>query len=369
MDLRERRRERERKRRQKRRMTAVVLLAIALLAAVLSLTMCGGHEKPVTEPIASPEPIETSEPTPTPTPVPTNANEALAQMTLDEKIMQLFAVNIDSLTGVENTTLHGNTSRKNITEAPIGMLVYTAGNIEGKNQTASMLNSLQTQYREENGFKVLLAVAEEGGEASPAARAGIGENMGEMYSFAQGENFEGAYNAGLKKGKALAQVGFNLNLAPNCEVHDGEDSETLSSIVISVADGVRDGGVLSAYKSFPGTNATTSAELSERAVLPFRTAISAGAELMAVKSTAACSAELITNVLRGELDFDGVIMTDAITEDMCVRAISAGCDILYLPTGYKEGIQRIKSALTDGVLTEERINESARRILTLKYSI
>lgn len=370
MDLRERRRERERRRRRKRRVAFVIFLAIVALITALCMTMCGGGEEPVADPVASPEAIVPTEaPDPTPTPLPSNAEEALAQMTLDEKLMQLFAVDIDSLTGVENTTLHGSTSQRVISGNKVGAIVYDAGNLENKNQVSSMLSALQAQYKEESGFKALLAIAEEGGENSPAAGVGIGNNIGDIYAFAENDNFEGAYNAGFEMGKSLSQVGFNLNLAPNCEVGIGRDAESVSSIAISLADGLRDAGVRAAFKSFPGTPAATAAELSESAVLPFRTAVSAGAEVITVKRTAVRSAEMVTTVLRTELDFDGVVMTEAITADMCVESIAAGCDLLYLPAEYTEGMQRIRNAIATGALTEERINESVRRILNLKYSI
>lgn len=369
MDLRERRRERERRRRRRRRIALLIFIAIIAAITALCMTMCDGGEAPTEAPVPTPDVTMSPEPTPTPSTVPTNAEEAIAQMTIDEKLMQLFAVDIDSLTEVENTTLHGSTSQRVISENSVGAIVYDAGNLENKNQAASMLNSLQAQYIEENGFKALLAIAEEGGENSPAASVGIGSDIGDIYAFAEGDNFEGAYNAGLGMGNALSQVGFNLNLAPNCEVGEGEDAESVSSIVISLADGLRDGGVRAAYKSFPGTPAATALELSETALLPFKTAISAGAEIMTVKRTATRSSEMITTVLRGELDFDGIVMTEAITADMCVQAIAAGCDLLYLPAEYKEGMQKIRNAIATGALTEERINESVRRILNLKYSI
>ena len=369
MDLRERRRERERRRRRRRRIAFLIFVLVIALITTLCLTMCDGGNEPAQAPVPTPEVTMSPEPTPTPSVIPTNPSEALTQMTLDEKLMQLFAVDIDTLTGVENTTLHGNTSQNAISKNSVGAIVYDIGNLENKNQAASMLNSLQAQYKEENGFKALLAIAEEGGENSPAASVGIGNNIGDLYAFAENDNFEGAYNAGLEMGKALSGAGFNMNLAPDCGVEAGEDAESVSSIAISFADGLRDGGVRAAYKSFPGTAAATALELSETALLPFKTAISAGAEIMTVRKTASRSSEMVTTVLRTELDFDGIIMTEAITAGMCVEAIAAGCDLLYVPTEYEDAMDKLRTAIATGALTEDRINESVLRILTYKYGI
>lgn len=369
MDLRERRRERERRRRRRRRIAFLIFVLIVALITTLCMTMCDGGNEPVVAPDPTPEVTMSPEPTPELPSVPTNASEAIAQMTLDEKLMQLFAVDIDTLTGVENTTLHGNTSQSAISKNSVGAIVYDIGNLENTNQVSSMLNALQTQYVDENGFKVLLAIAEEGGENSPAASVGIGNNPGDIYAFAENDNFEGAYNAGLEMGKALSGVGFNMNLAPDCGLEAGEDAESLSSVVISFADGMRDGGVKASYKSFPGTPAATALELSDTALLPFKTAISAGAEFMTVRKTASRSSEMVTTVLRTELDFDGIIMTEAITAGMCVEAIAAGCDLLYVPAEYEDAMDKIRTAIATGALTEDRINESVLRILTYKYGI
>lgn len=369
MDLRERRRERERRRRRKRRIAFLIFVLIVALITTLCLTMCDGGNEPAEAPVPTPEVTMSPEPTPTPSLVPTSPSEALVQMTLDEKLMQLFAVDIDTLTGVEHSTIHGSKSSTAISENRVGAVVYNAGNLENKGQAYSMLNALQTQYQEENGFKALLAIAEDGGENSPAASVGIGNNVGDIYAFAENDNFEGAYNAGLEMGKALSGVGFNMNLAPDCNVDAGEDAESVSSVAISFADGLRDGGVRAAYKSFPGTPAATALELSETALLPFKTAISAGAEIMTVRKTASRSSEMVTTVLRTELDFDGIIMTEAITAGMCVEAIAAGCDLLYVPAEYEDAMDKLRTAVATGALTEDRINESVLRILTYKYGI
>ena len=188
MDLMMRRELRRKKRRQKRMR---ILLVIAIIAAVIfgiCMAFGGGGEEPASAPTPTPEATPVVEAEPTPTPKPQTADEFIAAMSLDKKLMQLFVLDIDTLTGVENTTLHGNTSKKVISENPIGGILYDGGNIESKPQFSSMLSNLQAQYKEENGFPVFLGISEEGGELSPGAAGGLGAAQPAFSTFAEGDN-------------------------------------------------------------------------------------------------------------------------------------------------------------------------------------
>ncbi|MEE0943861.1 MAG: glycoside hydrolase family 3 N-terminal domain-containing protein [Clostridia bacterium] len=385
MDLMMRRELRRKKRRQKRMR---ILLVIAIIAAVI-FGMCmafgGGGEEPAVAPMPTPEATPEVSAEPTPTPKPQTADEFIATMTLDKKLMQLFVLDIDTLTGVENTTLHGNTSKKVISENPIGGILYDGGNIESKPQFASMLSNLQTQYKEENGFPAFLGISEEGGELSPGAAGGLGTAQAAFSTFAEGENYEGAYTAGNAIGKYLAAAGINMNLAPNCTVLEGLDAETCSSLVISAGDGMSAAGVKPVYKAFPGrvVSGSTKEQMEVNEILPFTVAINSGAELLMVSTAAApvitgdstpCafSKAAVTDYIRTNLNFDGVVITEALlntSDDAAVMAIEAGCDLLLLPKDYSASIASLKSAIESGRLTEERINESVRRILRLKLGM
>ena len=120
--------------------------------------------------------------------------------------------------------------------------------------------------------------------------------------------------------------------------------------------------------------------------LPFRAAIAEGVDLVMIShqlavnvdagSPACMSPAIVTGLLRGELGYDGVVITDALRMDAvrkeygsgeaCVRAIEAGCDMLLLPYNFTNGYNGVMNALKTNRLTEERIDESVRRILALK---
>ncbi len=385
MDLLMRREQRRKKRRQKRRRILLAIVAVAVLIFAICAAFGGGGDESANAPLPTPDTTATPEPVPTESPKPQTADEFVAAMSLDKKLIQLFVLNIDSLTGVENTTLHGNTSKRVISENPVGGLVYTAGNIESKAQLSSMLSNVQGQYKDENGFPLLLGIAEEGGESSPAAAAGVGAKTAELSSFAEGEDYDGAYAAGSSIGKYLSSAGFNINLAPACNIPDGTDAETISSIIATAGDGMSVGGVKPVYKAFPGRVISGSSleQMEAREILPFTCAINGGAELIMVSNDAApviagdstpCSMSkaVVTDYLRANLGFDGVVMTAALTSetaDACVKAIEAGCDLLLMPKDFTASLASLKSAVESGRITEERINESVTRILKIKLGM
>ncbi|MBQ7794860.1 MAG: hypothetical protein IJ366_10145 [Clostridia bacterium] len=390
MDIRTRQAMRRRKRQKQRRTLAVGALILAVLIAVLCFAFSGSEEASAPpEPTPTPEATATPEPTPTPTPEPQTAEEFTAAMSLDDKLLQLFIVTADSLTGVENTTLYGGTSQRVISEKPVGGIMYTAGNIESKAQLSSMISNVQKQYTEENGFPAFIVAEEEGGSVSPLAAAGLAVNVGDMSAFAEGENYDGAYAAGSAIGKYMKSLGFNMNLAPFCELSDGEsprsfgsDAETVSSMAVSVGDGMNSGGIIPVYNAFPGkTSSATLAELEQKEFLPFQMAAANGAEAMLVSanpepvitgSSVPCytSSAAVTDILRTSLDFDGIIITaPLVSDESVVSAIEAGCDMLLMPKDLASAVAQLKSAVETGRITEERINQSVRRIISLKLSM
>lgn len=164
--------------------------------------------------------------------------------------------------------------------------------------------------------------------------------------------------------------------------------------------GLQEGGVLACLKHFPGHGSTeadshlgtsvtdrTLDELREAELLPFRAGIEAGAGMIMVSHMSApavtgdntpcdLSPAVVTDLLRTELGYDGVVITDAhnmgaITAnytpgEAALLAIEAGCDLILMPDDLDAALQALRDAAADGTLTETRIDESVLRILTLK---
>lgn len=222
---------------------------------------------------------------------------------------------------------------------------------------------------------------------------------------------QAAYEAGAKIGAYLSGYGFTLDFAPvadvrfdvkNAEITDrsfGRDAPAVADMTASFVRGLQDEGVLAVLKHFPGHgsasgNSHTGMAVSDRTAdewracewLPFRAGIDAGARIVMIShqvarqvdagSPASLSRTVVTEMLRGELGFDGVVITDALrmqavsdsygSGEACVRALEAGCDMLLLPKNFTNGYNGVMEAVEEGRLTEERIDQSVLRILTLK---
>ena len=219
-------------------------------------------------------------------------------------------------------------------------------------------------------------------------------------------------NAWRAAGAELAAMGVNLDFAPVADVLVGRsavigsrsfggDPELVGAQVSAAVRGLQAAGVAATLKHFPGhghTSADSHHELptltQKRAVLaseawgPFRAGVAAGAELVmsahldvrAVDPGVAAtfSRKLLTDVLRGELGFTGVVVTDGMNMapaqkypagEAAVRALNAGNDLILMPPNVTQAYDGVLAALRDGSLPRERLVAAATRILTLKFRL
>lgn len=408
-------RRRNRKKRSQRGCMLPIVVLIAAIAVIVLIINIPGCEK---EPAATPTPEPTVEPTavlePTPTPFPTSADEFIAQMPLEKKLMQMFMITPEALTGVENVTLAGNTTKRALSDNPVGGLIYFSRNIESRQQLASMLSTTQKLYREENGLPIFLGVDEEGGEVARVANSSISvTKLPPMSEIGSAEDYDKAYEVGNTIGGYLSVLGFNINFAPVADIYSegsaigvrafSSNAETVSTMAVSVADGLEDNGVTPVYKHFPGMGSATAdthdgmatiscslSNMKSNELLPFTCAISDGAEIIMVSHVSApnitgsntpCSLSkaVVTDLLRTQLGFGGIVITDALDmkaitnsytpAEAAVNAVAAGCDILLMPEDYYAALEALIAAVESGKISEERINESVKRILDLKLSM
>lgn len=407
-------------------LVAVLLLVIAVAVAgivyyVLRITQTGpatatGGVEP-TEPSSSavptgaPEtdaPTETEAPTETTSPEELAAQEILDGMTLDEKLCQLFVVTPDALTGLSPATAAGDATREALERTPVGGLVYFAQNIVSAEQVTQMLQTTQSYSK----IPLLLGVDEEGGRVSRLSGVGLTDVLDPMATYGAAGDTAAVEAMGKKLGGQVKGAGFNVDFAPvadivtnpnNTEIGDrsfSSDPAVASDMVAAMTRGLQEGGVLACLKHFPGHGSTeadshlgtsvtdrTLDELREAELLPFRAGIEAGAGMIMVSHMSApavtgdntpcdLSPAVVTDLLRTELGYDGVVITDAhnmgaITAnytpgEAAVLAIEAGCDLILMPDDLDAALQALRDAAADGTLTEARIDESVLRILTLK---
>ena len=179
----------------------------------------------------------------------------------------------------------------------------------------------------------------------------------------------------------------------------GKDADLTARMSLAMASGLREGGIIPCFKHIPGHGAAVGSTHSGEAIssrtleemrqtdwLPFRRAIADGAEMIMIshltakeldaKAPSSLSSVIITDYLRGELGFDGVVITDALRMDAitenynsgpaALAAFQAGADILLLPNNLEKAADAILKAVEAGEIPMERLNESVERILALK---
>lgn len=345
---------------------------------------------------------------------PGTAEEFLRQMTLEEKVFQLFMVTPEALTGVDEVYAAGEKTKESIVSRPVGGIVYFRQNLRSPEQTTDMLTRTSKYFRDRIGLEPFLGVDEEGGQvARISGREEFGIAAFPDMSAIGAEGDPGkAYEVGDQIGAYLAELGFNLDFAPVADVLTnpentvvarrsfGSDGAVTAVFSNEMLKGLKAHGIHGVLKHFPGHGGTqadshegyaeterTLEELMAEDFVPFKEGIEAGAEFIMAghiaapgvtgdDTPAAFSHQLITDVLRGQLGFDGIVITDALNmgavtaayspAEAAVQALAAGNDMLLMPEDFEAAYQGVLAAVADGRLTEERIDESVERILRVK---
>ncbi|MDR3277841.1 MAG: glycoside hydrolase family 3 protein [Oscillospiraceae bacterium] len=349
-----------------------------------------------------------------PEPAPSAAPESdarvrrlLGEMTLREKICQMLIVLPDSLTGVDGTITAGDITKGALEKYPVGGLIYFSQNITGAEQIKKFNETVQTYAK----IPMFLAVDEEGGRVGRLKTSLAAHSVGAMLTY-KDAGAETAYQNALTLSAALKQYGFNMDFAPVADVWSNpantvigdraysDSFEQAAALVPAAVRGFRDGEVVCVLKHFPGHGDTsedshdgaayirkTPQELRGAELLPFAAGIGAGADMVMLghlivseidELPATLSEKIVTGVLRGELGYDGVVITDALNmramaenysaEQIAVSAVKAGADILLMPPGVAKTVDALTRAVERGEIPESRIDESAARILALKLS-
>ena len=344
-------------------------------------------------------------------------DRVLDSMTLEEKVNQLFMITPEALTGVGTVIQAGDGTREALEEHPVGGLIYFAQNLKDPDQTRTMLENTQEYASARSGFPIFLSVDEEGGQV---ARVGSNPSfgvpeIGNMSEVGAGGDTQEAYETGSTIGAYLKDLGFNMDAAPDADVLTnpanevvkyrsfGSDPELVSRMAAAELKGLNDQGIIGMYKHFPGHGGTTAdshegyvyvdenlEELKSGALVPFQDGADNGLRVIMVShiacpevtgdnTPATLSRELVTDLLREDMGFDGLVITDAlnmgaITEqyssgEAAVAALNAGVDMLLMPADFQAAYDGVMAALENGELTEERIDESVRRILEIKLGM
>lgn len=357
------------------------------------------------------------------TPSQADAIEAqLSRMSLREKVGQLFCVRPEALDPVFQSSGKGmaeykmqavNEQTKAFSEQyPVGGVTLFSHNIDNPEQLKAFTQDLHALPG-----APLLSIDEEGGRV---ARIGGNENFhvptyASMAAVGATGDPAKAYEAGVAIGIYLKKYGLDVDFAPVADVNTNprnivigdrafsDNPKTAAPMVVKFLDGLAKVGIVGCVKHFPGHGDTvgdshheyvqsdkTWEEILNCEMVTFKAAIEAGAPMImsahvAVpnvtgdKLPATLSHLMLTDKLRGELGFKGVIITDAMgmkavsdryaSGESAVMTLQAGADIVLMPENLPEAFEAVLSAVEDGKLPESRIDESVRRILALKLSL
>ena len=350
---------------------------------------------------------------------------ALAGMTLREKVGQMFIIRPDQLvTSIPPASTHTSKGSKVksmssemlevLKDYPAGGFIIFDKNIESRTQ----IMKFTAQMREVSKYLPFVAIDEEGGKVTRLAGStdkGIYvktyRSMGAIGKTGDPAN---ALEAGQTIGKYLKEYGFNLDFAPVADINTnprnviigdrafGSDPELAAKMVCAFIDGLHESNVLSSVKHFPGHGDTTAdthygmvavkktwEQLKEAELIPFEASFGTTDFVMIAHINlpnatsdgrpASLSKELITDKLRGELGYKGLVTTDSLAmeaitdqysqEESAVLAVEAGVDVLLMPFDYTTSFDAIVAAVESGRIPESRIDESVLRILRAKAGV
>lgn len=331
--------------------------------------------------------------------------KTLADMSLRDKVCQMMFVRPESITGIDVVTAAGDTTKAALEKYPVGGIVYFAQNMESKDQVKEMIDNSQSYSK----VGLFISTDEEGGMVNRLMNTVGTTYIDSMYNY-KDEGTQKAHDNAYTIASDMAALGFNMDFAPVADVWSNPDNTVIgeraysddysqaAELVGSAVKGFEDGGVMCTLKHFPGHGDTaedshyssayvrrTKDEIMADEMQPFTAGIDAGAEFVMVghlivpdidELPATLSYKITTEMLRNEMHFEGIAITDSLAMssiadnygvgESAVMSIKAGIDMLLDPTDIDTAIDAVVQAVESGDITEDRIDESVRRILTLK---
>ena len=382
---------------KRNRRAAVYLLVLAALAAVL-VVVCVRRGQTAAQP----------EPTPrTSAQVQQDAAQTLLDgMTAREKICQLLIVHPEVLTDGGTVTAVTDELAAVLQDYPVGGFLLSAGNMTSGEQLSALTSALSAACP----TAPLVTVDEEGGRVARLMNTVGTTKLNSMYSY-RGLGTQTAYDNAQTLARDIAAYGFNTDFAPVADVWTNKQSNAIgdraysddydeaAALVAAAVSGFRDAGVICCLKHFPGHGSTaadshngaatvdkTLPQLRQEDLRPFVSGIAAGADMVMVGHLtvptmddlpASLSHKLVTNLLRYDLGFRGVIVTDGLQMqalaqytdgEKAVLALSAGNDMLLEISDVPGAVAAVEQALADGTLTSEALDQSVLRVLRLKLA-
>ncbi len=327
-------------------------------------------------------------------------------MTLKEQIGQRLFVGFSGTTVSEEL-------RYAVKEYKIANIILFSRNIIDAEQLKTLCNDIQQLVRSETGHSALIAIDQEGGIVTRLSDDCV--NIPGTMALASTGDTNNAYRAGVITANQIKALGININFAPCVDVNSnpknpvigvrsfGDDPKKVGEYASAMIKGFGEGGVMACVKHFPGHGDTdmdshislpcvdkSKSELEKCELLPFKTAIEAGApavmtahilfpQLEPDNVPATMSRRIITDLLRDEMGFEGIVISDCMqmaairehfgTVNGIISAMTAGVDMVLVCHDLKlscEAVSEVEKAVLDGKLNRDEMLESANRIISYK---
>ncbi len=348
-------------------------------------------------------------------------DELLSSMTMKEKIGQMIMLSLRSWNDAPISTTIPSGVEKMISKYSVGNVILFAENFTTIEDTVKLTHSLQNAL--DSDIPMFISVDQEGGNV---VRLSNGCSLpGNMALGAIGTE-EAAYQAGVITGEQLGALGVNMNLSPTLDVNNNpsnpvinirsfsENPDLVAKLGVSMISGINSGNVASCLKHFPGHGDTETdshyglpsinkslEEIKNMELIPFAAAIDNDVDAIMTAHIqfpqietekvnglvlpATLSKKIITDLLKDEMGFEGIVITDSMhmeaivsyfsPKDAAIMAINAGVDILLMPANVlgvydydklSEVVDGIYGAVNKGEISKERIDDAVRRILNVK---
>ena len=330
--------------------------------------------------------------------------EQMDEMTIEEKIGQMLIIS-------DTTTVLDEDLLNNLNTVKPGGFILFSDNFKCYEQAKKLIQDINST----SDIPMFISTDQEGGRVVRIKKLSDAKvtNIPSMYRLGLTKDTKLSYEVGKVVGEELRVFGVNMNFAPVLDIYSnkentvigdrsfGNTSDLVSKMALSFAEGQETTGIISVYKHFPGHGNTsedshytlpvitkTKEELMNLELKPFIEAIKSGADVIMIghlavpsitkdDTPASLSKEIITDLLKTELGYDGLVITDALNmdaltneyteEEIYINAINAGVDILLMPDFDNETIEIITNAIANGTIAIEEIDNSVEKILELKY--
>lgn len=329
--------------------------------------------------------------------------DKVSNMSLKEKIGQMIMIDFKGIKEM-NVDLE-----KVLKEYSPGGFILFWSNIENYNQTQKFLSEIKSS----GDIPLAISTDQEGGRVQRLAEEVGFDDIPPMGVVGKTMNEEEVFNLGKKIGAELKSIGVDMDMAPVLDVYSnpentvigdrafGTDSETVSKLSTALSNGLKDENIIAVGKHFPGHGDTFKdshvdlpivqkdlQELKKLELVSFINAIKnkipgmmmghlAVPKITGDNSPASLSGIMVNDILRKDLGYDGLVLTDSLRmkaltkyfteEDIYLRCVNAGNDIMLMPTNVNVAFDTIYNAVNEGTISEERIDASVIRILSTKF--